>query len=166
MATACARMAIFKTVCDRRPETHPDHDFSTRAFATGELGGLEGTQTRLGQCLLEILLDCTARRAGPRISEAGTADDVTDGRGVQAFTNAIIASTCIIRCLFDGETGDLVYPELRPGNFEEAAVHAVAVSNGCWPGCARLGSAVPIEVRADSELWIAGTAEFCERRKN
>ena len=155
---------IFKTVCDRLPESDPD------LASQPTLSRLENSVdskdlTRLGQWLLETYLKHRKKsRPEKIILDIDSTDDVTHGQQEFSFYHGYYREHMYHPLLlFDGETG-LVCALLRPGN-QGAAAHAVAVLKRVVARMRQvLGSDVPIEVRADS-----GRRRHCTssvRRKN
>ena len=166
MPTACARDPIFKTVCDRLPESDPD------LASQPTLSRLENSVdskdlTRLGQWLLETYLKHRKKsRPEKIILDINSTDDVTHGQQEFSFYHGYYREHMYHPLLlFDGETGDLVCALLRPGN-QGAAAHAVAVLKRVVARMRQvLGSDVPIEVRADSGFATPALYEFCEEEK-
>ena len=157
---------IFKTVCDRLPESDPD------LASQPTLSRLENSVdskdlTRLGQWLLETYLKHRKKsRPEKIILDIDSTDDVTHGQQEFSFYHGYYREHMYHPLLlFDGETGDLVCALLRPGN-QGAAAHAVAVLKRVVARMRQvLGSDVPIEVRADSGFATPALYEFCEEEK-
>ena len=154
---------IFKTVCDRLPESDPD------LASQPTLSRLENSVdskdlTRLGQWLLETYLKHRKKsRPEKIILDIDSTDDVT--HGLSFYHGYYREHMYHPLLLFDGETGDLVCALLRPGN-QGAAAHAVAVLKRVVARMRQvLGSDVPIEVRADSGFATPALYEFCEEEK-
>jgi hypothetical protein len=157
---------IFKTVCDRLPESDPD------LASQPTLSRLENSVdskdlTRLGRWLLETYLKHRKKsRPEKIILDMDSTDDVTHGQQEFSFYHGYYREHMYHPLLlFDGETGDLVCALLRPGN-QGAASHAVAVLKRVVARMRQvLGSDVQIEVRADSGFATPALYEFCEEEK-
>ena len=156
---------IFKTVCDRLPESDPD------LASQPTLSRLENSVdskdlTRLGQWLLETYLKHRKKsRPEKIILDIDSTDDVTHGQQEFSFYHGYYREHMYHPLLlFDGETGDLYvrYCGRQPGGGRPRG-------GGSQTGGARmrqvLGSDVPIEVRADSGFATPALYEFCEEEK-
>ena len=149
---------IFKTVCDRLPESDPD------LASQPTLSRLENSVdskdlTRLGQWLLETYLKHRKKsRPEKIILDIDSTDDVTHGQQEFSFYHGYYREHMYHPLLlFDGETGDLVCALLRPGN-QGAAAHAVAVLKRVVARM-RPGSGIRCSDRSASRQWLcdAGT---------
>ena len=149
---------IFKTVCDRLPESDPD------LASQPTLSRLENSVdskdlTRLGQWLLETYLKHRKKsRPEKIILDIDSTDDVTHGQQEFSFYHGYYREHMYHPLLlFDGETGDLVCALLRPGNQGAAAHGGGGSQTGGGPDAP--GSGIRCSDRSASRQWLcdAGT---------
>ena len=113
-----------------------------------ELGGLEGSHSP-GTVAAGDLLEAPEE---PRRSSWTSTARMTSRMGSRssAFTTAIIASTCIIRCCYSMATGDLVCALLRPGN--QSRPRGGGSQTGGGPDAP--GSGIRCSDRSASRQWL------------
>ena len=118
---------IFKTVCDRLPESGPD--LATQPTLCRLENGVQRSELmRLGRWLLKLYLRrLKKRRPQSIVLDLDGTDDPTHGQQEFSFYHGYYRSHILHPLLiFDGESGDLLVAPLRPGN-RGAAAHSVAV---------------------------------------
>ena len=138
-----------ETVCDRLPESDPD----LAAVATGEWT----RRISLHGCWRPT----TARRAGPRRSSWTSTARMTSRMGSRssAFTTAIIASTCIIRCCYSmarRATGMCATAARQPGGGRPRG----GLQTGGGPDAPGSGIRCSDRSRADSGFATPALYEF------
>ena len=157
---------IFKTVCDRLPESDPD------LASQPTLSRLENSVdskdlTRLGQWLLETYLKHRKKSRPEKITWTSTARMTSRmGSRSSAFTTAIIASTCIIRCCYSMARRAIWYVRYCGPATRGRPPTRWRFSNGWWPGCARFWDPM---FRSKCEPTVALRRRHCTssvRRKN
>lgn len=161
-ADTLRRDPVFKTVCDRLPESGPD------LAAQPTLSRLENSVgrkdlMRLGQWLLgRYVKSLKKRRPKKIVLDLDSTDDHTHGQQEFSFYHGYYRSHILHPLLvFDGETGDLLCAVLRPGN-KGAAAHIVPVLRRIVAAIREAVPGVGIEVRADSGFATPKLYELCE----
>lgn len=155
---------IFKTLCDRLPESDPD--LATQPTLSRLENAISKKDLmRLSRWLLKRYARALKKRRPERILlDLDSTDDHTHGQQEFSFYHGYYRSHILHPLLiFDGETGDLVCAVLRPGN-KGAAAHIVPILGRVIQSIReQLGEKVEIEIRADSGFATPKLYDFCER---
>lgn len=164
-AQTLRRDPIFKTVCDRLPESGPD--LATQPTLCRLENGVQRSELmRLGRWLLKLYLRrLRKRRPDSIVLDLDGTDDPTHGQQEFSFYHGYYRSHILHPLLiFDGESGDLLVALLRPGN-RGAAAHAVAVLRRVVEAIRAACPRVKIRVRADCGSGTPELYEYCEQAR-